>query len=177
MKKFLTVILAVSLLIGSVLVFSSCDMMTSLFNSPELDLEDAKDNLEDNGYSVSYNDDPSQVNVKETLTATYSDSFFSGAKETLNITVYADSKSASLAYDKLKIQKDVQKEFIELQIQEYENILKKYDDDLRSSESDYYEDQIKDLEEQLEELEDAIIGKSGNTVWYGTKQAIDDSKH
>ena len=55
-------------------------------------------------------------------------------------------------------------------------MLSKYDDELTGEEEDYIKEQIKELEKELEEYDDYVIGRSGKTVWYGTKAAIEASK-
>ena len=170
MKKIVTILLAAAMLLSCAVVFSSCAIFTP---KPELDLEDAADNLEDADYYVSYTDDEDNLSVgmEESLSASSDD-----GDDGLYIVKYADAKSASIAYDEAKMEIDNAKEEIKLSIKKYENILKKYEDDLDSDEIDYYEDLIKDLEDELEEYDEYVIGKSGKTVWYGTKDAIEDSK-
>ena len=66
---------------------------------------------------------------------------------------------------------------MELYIESLEHQLKKYEDDLDSDEINEIEDEIKELNKALEKVEDEyVIGRSGKTVWAGTKDAIEDSK-
>ena len=168
MKKIITTLLALAMILSCVVVFSSCSLFAP---KPELDLEDAKDNLEDADYSVSYEDDEDLLGpgVAEQLYAYDDDNF-------LRVTVYEDSKSASLAYDEIKMELDHEKESIKLTIKSIEHVLDKYEDDLEDEEIDELEDMLEEYQDELEEYEDYVIGKSGKTVWAGTKDAIEDSK-
>ena len=95
----------------------------------------------------------------------------------LSIVRYADAKSAKLAYQEIKLKYDYQIDSLKLEIKSLEHQLKKYEDDLDSDEIDEIEDEIKELKEELEEMkEDFVIGRSGKVVWYGTADAIKDSK-
>ncbi len=166
MKKLIVTLLAIAMLLSCVLVFSACAA------KPETDLEKAAENLEDEDYIAIYNDDEDSLpaNVEESLSAT-------GDGENLSVTVYKDSKSASLAYKALKIERDIAIDYYNIQIDTYENLLKKYEDDLDDDDIEKYEEKIDELKEDLKEYkEENVIGKSGKTVWSGTKTAIKDSK-
>ena len=94
----------------------------------------------------------------------------------LYVTVYATTKLAKLDYENRKAQLEYYKESLEREIKKIKHILDKLDDELKSSEIDDYEDDLKDLEKQLKEYKEYVVGISGKTVWYGTKDAIKDSK-
>lgn len=171
MKKIIISLLVVCMLASCIVVFASCNKASSV--KPELDLEEAKDALEDEDYMVQYSDDEDDlgVGVKESLAAYNEDD------DGLYIIVYADSKLANLAYEEVKAEYDVEVESIKREIKQLEHILDKYEDDLDSDEVDEYEDKIKELKKELEEMEeDYTFGKSGKTVWYGTVDAAKDSK-
>ena len=162
MKKFLALLL--------VLVMTFALASCSLFSKPELDLDDAQDNLEDEDYSVRYEDDEDNLGagVEEYLSA------YDDKDNYLRITVYASAKLAKLDYKARKLQIDTQIKETKLEIQQIEYLLENYKKDLDDP-SDY-KDQLKDLEKELEQLEEMVVGKSGKTVWYGTKDAINASK-
>ena len=182
MKKILVVLLALAMLISSVAIFASCGA------KPQLDLEKAKDALEDEDYTVFYSDDDDSEDIpyiEETLYA-YDDD-----DNSITIIRFADAKSAKLAYKQLKIENDAKIDNIKAEIKElkaeiklYEHVLKKYDDELKSDEAEEVEenikeleDEVKDLEKELEEMkDDYVIGRSGKVVWTGTKDAIKASK-
>ena len=59
----------------------------------------------------------------------------------------------------------------------YKHTLNKYDSQLSSEEMDDLKEEIRELEEELEEYEeDYKCGRSGKIVWYGTEDAIEDTK-
>jgi len=166
MKRILAALLALTLLVCGALTLTSCAP------KPELYLEEAKDNLEDADYEVSHVDDEDMLSpaVKESLSAHDDDNY-------LYIVVFNDTKSAKLAYKEFKLESDQEIEALELEIKSIKHYLKKYEDDLDSDVIDEYEDELKDLEKELEEEKDEfVVGRSGKTVWYGTKDAIKDSK-
>ena len=136
------------------------------------DLEAAKANLEDADYSATYTDDEDYLGVGEVERLTASDD----DDNILYVVVYASNKLANLTYEELKANLEAEKESTKREIERIKHILKKFDDELKSAEIDKYEDELKDLEEELEEYKNFVIGKSGKTVWYGTKDAIKDSK-
>ena len=141
---------------------------------PELDLKDAKRNLEDNDYYVTIEDDKDDLapGVEEELRA-YSDDY----DDHLYIYVYEDAAYAKKEYEYAKFEIEVAIEDIKLQIEIAEYQLKHYDNDLSSEEIDELEDDLKELKQELEELqENYVYGRSGNIVWLGTKNAAEDSK-
>ena len=163
MKKILVVLLALAMLVSCVAIFASCGA------KPQLDLEKAKDALEDADYDVSYEDDMSDYTpyIEEYLEA--------GDDDDNEITIirFADTKTAKLYYQSLKLERDYDIDTLKLQIKQAKHQLKKYEDDLSSDEIDALEDEIKELEKELEDMkDDYIIGRSGKVVWVGTKDAI-----
>ena len=153
-----------------VLTFSSVAILSSCGPKPELDLENAAENLEDEKYSVDYDDDCDEAGIEEYLRAT------NGKDDYLYVTVYADAKLAKLAYKELQMEMKQEKEYYKLQLEYYEYMLDEYGKELESEEEDYYKEEIKEYEKYLEEFDEYVIGRSGNTVWSGTKTAIEDSK-
>ena len=141
---------------------------------PNFDLEDAADNLEDEDYYVSYSDDEDELSVGtvEKLTAYDDDNF-------LYVTVYATKKLADMAYEELKLELEREEEDLKREINHYKYLIKKFEDELDDRDKlDYYEEVLEELEDELEELKDSeyVFGQSGKKVWYGTKDAIKDSK-
>ena len=166
MKKLLAMALALVMLMGCVLAFASCG------SKPETDIDDAEDNLKDEGYSVSANDDPSDPMYKATLTASKDDEY-------LRIVWFDSAAVAKLYYQSLQLEEKYEKEELELQIKTLKKVIKLYDDEYKSDELDELEDELKDLEKELKDLKKGdsyVYGRSGKMVWYGTKDAIKDSK-
>ena len=185
MKKTLRSIIALMILLCTVFAISSC------VAQPPKDLETAADNFEDADYDVvMYYDDADDIyiaGVVEYLLARENEK----DGETLYIYVFETAKAAKLYYNTLKLGRDHEIESIKNSIESYkaqikymEYILENCDDDLSKSEIESYEDRIEsyeeDIEEMMEELEELkkeyVLGISGKTVWYGTKQAIKDAK-
>lgn len=167
MKRKLAALLALVMLVGCVAVFASCAA------KPQLDLEKAKDALEDADYTVYYSDESSDSTpyIEATLRASDDDD------EQITIILFADAKTAKLYYEDLKLKHDMEIDELKLQIKTYKHILKKYEGELKSDDITELEDEIKDLEKELEEMkEEQVFGISGKVVWSGTEKAIKDSK-
>lgn len=178
MKKILAKLLAAALVVVMVLTLVACGA------KPELDLEDAAENLEDNGYTVHYTDEDLDVPYAKRLSA-YDDD------NTLVIIEFQDTKSAKLYYESIKMEYDceidelkLELEGLELEKELYEHIIEEYDRDLSNDEIDDYEEEIDDIEDDIKEIEKEIekmkedysFGRSGKIVWAGTVDAIEDSK-
>ncbi|MBR2431308.1 MAG: hypothetical protein IKB23_00140 [Clostridia bacterium] len=158
-----TKLLALLLLVAMTLTMVSCA------GRPKLNIDKAKDNLEDNGYIVVTYDDLT-IGVEEVLSASNGD-------DSLYIGKFDTAKMAKLEYNQLKEKYDYEIKALKLEIKEVKYILKKYKNELKSDEIDYYEDRLKDLQEELEEMKkDYVFGISGKTVWYGTADAAKDSR-
>ncbi len=76
----------------------------------------------------------------------------------LFITVYEDKDAAKEAYDELK------------------DNLDKSIDELKEAIKEAEGEEKDELKKDLENAKDLVVGKSGTTVWYGTKAAIKASK-
>ena len=192
MKKIIVTLLAAAMLLSCTLAFSAC----SLFNpQPETDLEEAMENLEDADYEVDYEEEVDEVGISEQLSA------FNEDGDRITIIVFEDKKLAELEYDKYKLtekmedemekaaEKDAKKHGEDynqsLVVEKYEeksdklayeyakHMLDKYDDELSDEEIENYEDIVDRYANGEPEI---IFGKSGKVFWYGTKQAIEDSK-
>ena len=159
MKKLLALLLAVVCLFACV----SCTP------APKKDLAAAKSNLEAKNYVVFLDDTTDDPTVSETLTAT-------NVNESLYIVRYASNKLAKLALRRAEAQIDAQIEDIKLEIKSIKHIMNKFDDELTTDEMDDYKEELRELEEELEEIKNVVFGRSGKLFWYGTKQAIKDSK-
>ena len=167
MKKILSTLLALVMLVTCFMALSACAPRPYL-----KDLEEAAENLEDADYFATYTDDEDYLGVGEVERLTASDD----DDNMLYVVVYASNKLANLSYEELKASLEAEKESTKREIERIKHILKKFDDELESAEIEKYEDDLEELEEELEEYKNFVIGKSGKTVWYGTKDAIKDSK-
>ena len=161
------IILAALLLVAMVLTFASCG------KKPELDFDDAEKNLKGEDYEVQVIDDDDLLpaGMVEVLRAEDDND------NELYIATFETAKYAKIQYKILKQEHEAEIEATELQIKQIEYMLKHFDGDLESAEIDKYEDKLKNLEKELEELkEDWVIGIKGKTVWYGTADAVEDSR-
>ena len=178
MKKILAKLLAAALVVVMVLTLVACGA------KPELDFDDAAENLEDNGYTVNYTDEDLDVPYAKRLYA-YDDD------NSLVIIEFQDTKSAKLYYENIKMEYDweidelkLELEALELEKETYEHIIEEYDRDLSNDEIDDYEEEIDDIEDDIKEIEKEIkkmkedysFGRSGKIVWAGSVDAIEDSK-
>lgn len=173
-NKKIVIPITATFLVACVALIISLNVFTYHGIKPELDLKDAKRNLEDNDYYVTIEDDKDDLapGVEEELRA-YSDDY----DDRLYIYVYEDAAYAKKEYEYAKFEIEVEIENIKLQIEIAEYQLKHYDKDLSSEEIDELEDDLKELKQELEELqENYVYGRSGNIVWLGTKNAAEDSK-
>ena len=188
MKKIITTLLALAMILSCVLVLSSCSI--SIFApKPELDLEDAAENLEDADYSVSYIDDTDELDVgmEEMLYASEvidredfddEEEYYEAldARNYITIVVYSSKKTADIAYQNAKAELDYEIKSTKLEIKSIQHTLDEYEGDLEDEQIEYYEEKLESLEKALDQLNNTVVGKKGATVWYGTKGAIEDSK-
>ena len=173
MKKILSTILVAVLLVGCVFALASCKSGNG--EKPELDLKAAKKALEKEDYNVTLNGDEDKLDpwIEETLTATNTE-----YGDNLTITVYKDSETAKIMFEKKEkeIKDNIAK--YELEIKYYENLLDEYKNDNKLTEAsiDGFKDSIKNYEDKLENAKELCYGIDGKIVWYGSADAIKDSK-
>lgn len=140
---------------------------------PELDIALAAERLEEEGYSVELEndpDDPDQAGLVIALAAYDDDEFLIMAE-------CENTKVAKLMYKMFKDLMDFAEREVKREIEYYEDLLDELEDELSSTEIDDIEDTIKDLKKQLKTIEeDYAVGRDGKIVWYGTTDAIKDSK-
>ena len=167
MKKFIAVLLVLAVLAGAAYY-----VVNFVINKPNMsDLDALKEKLEKADYMVSYTENgESGDGIIEYFMATNEES-----EDALVIMVFDDKEYAKLYYRELKIRLDYTMKSLELQIDQYEYMLEK-DEDLSESEIERYEKYIEDAEEDLEHYKDIILVRQGDTIWYGTKDAIKASR-
>ena len=146
-------------------------LLTGCSNKPELDFENAKTNLENNGYKVQMCDSYSlDIDVEKELYG-YNDD------EHIYITLYKDVKAARLAYKAMKYSNEYSIKALEIELKIFNNKLDKYKSELSPDEIEIFEKQIDNLEKQIKNLkENYVLGRSGKIIWHGTQQGISDSK-
>lgn len=168
MKKIVSLILALVMALGCTLALTSCG------DSPELDFNKAKLNLEALDYFVTVyeNEDvlrEEYIGANKALYAKKDD-------EKLYIAEFENSSSAKLYVEKYELELERKIEYAELEIEYYEHLLDEYAGQLDSEDIDDYNDEIKELKKDLEEYENEVVGRSGNIAWYGTKAAVEASR-
>ena len=169
MKKLVKV-LAVLLVICSVACMFACS-----FNKvkPELDLSVARDNLEDRKYDVEYDRNPEDGcgAVVVQLEAYGEDD------EYICIFEFESNKVAKAVYKTLSTSINAEIASYEAMIELIELVLKEYSDEMTSDEIDEGEDLIKEYKKGMKEIKDNyVVGISGKYVWYGTPNAVEDTK-
>ena len=165
MKKLFAALLALTMLVG-MFALTSCNA------KPELDLDEAKKELEAAEYTVVVADKKEDIDMPgvEKMLRAYDEK----GENYLYMYVFEDAKTAKLFYQQMKMSYDQQIEQIELEIKYYEHILDTYKDDMDSDEIDDMEDELKDLKKDLEEYKDDYnFGRDGKTVWNGTVKAVE----
>ena len=170
MKKIISALLVLVMLIGCALTLTSCA-------KPELNFEKAKANLEAAGYDVEYSAKAEELKsfgclgLVEALEAENDDG------EEIVIAKFDKTKTAKLYIKEQEMSKERQIEYIKYEIKAAEHMVKTYKDELSADEIKDYNEKIEEAKEALEAMkEDFIVGRSGKTVWYGTKAAVEASK-
>ncbi len=174
MKKILSLVLALMMLVGGVLALSSCGKKVE----PNLDLAAAKTKLEAAEYTVSL------VDKKEELDPGIAKQFRAykdGGEETddqyIYIVEYKDKKLAKLYFEETKAQIDYQIASLKAEIEIMEKTLELYEAEMQSEDINELKDEIKELKEDLTDYEENYtIGIDGCFVWYGTVKAAEASK-
>ena len=185
MKKFISLLLATMMILGCMLTLSSCFLLKN-DPKPELDLEDAQENLEDKDYTVIYKDNEDELpdGVVEQLEAKNEENGY-----TITITVYKDKDLAELAYKAQKLNDEMYTKMYKaddasavrvryapklskIEYQEAKHMLENYKRDLDDDEIEKYK---KIVDEYENGSSDTVYGHSGNVYWYGSKAAVEDS--
>ena len=173
MKKILSLVLALMMLVGGVLALSSCGKV-----KPNLNFDEAKTKLEAAGYEVSIVDKKESLDPGE---AKYFRAYKTGDENTdsqyLYITEYKDKKLAKMYYEEMVTELENSIAAMKAQIEIYERTLKLYQDELDSDTINEINDEIKELNEELVDYEENYTyGISGTVVWYGTVKAAEATK-
>ena len=169
MKKIISALLVFVMLVASVFALTSC-------SKPELNFDKAKANLEAAGYSVTITDDRAEL-MDDYVGAVKALKAYKSSDEQVIIITFDSSKTAKLYIKEYEMEFDREIEYAEFQIRYYEHMLKTYADELDADDKEDYEEEIDELKKDIEEAKaERVIGRSGKTVWYGTKVACDASK-
>jgi hypothetical protein len=194
MKKIISIILALAMLITGMLSLTSCG------DDPELDfaaLKTAFEKANANIYSVNgydpANPKAGQVapkvyeiqegtisenpSVEKYLQISMGDPGDKGSFEFLYVYVFTDSAFASLMIEDIEISREATERECRVQIDICNHFLAdEYKAKLSMEESTMYTTSLQKYTNELMFLEYTRYGKSGNIVWYGTEAAIAQSK-
>ena len=169
MTKHLKKIFFAISLIMLTLTLASCGA------TPKFNLENASENLRERGYYVNYNDDYDDADdedmmLKETLTA-------SKNGEYVQIYKFNDLRTAKLYYKALKTERNYEIKALKYEIKIMRHFMIRYAFKLEAEDFEDIMEEIKDLQDEIKELKkENVVGRIGNTVWHGTKEAIEDTK-
>ena len=173
MKKSLSLCFACVLLLCSLTAFASCA------ERPELDFATAAENLEAEGYTVSYytaEDHDLAEGIVRYLMA-YEGSDFHDKDDYFIMEEYDDTRMAKLAYLEQKRIFDAKLEEYELKIKTLERTLELYSDDLNDAVREDYKSKLKYYKQELDRWEDEFtVGRFGKTVWYGAVDILEDTE-
>ena len=166
MKKILKSIVAILLIISSIFTLVSCAR-------PKKDIDEAADNLRDNGYNVTFtSSDEADVGIEAKLVA------YKNGSMCLQFIEFGSIKLAKLYYQALRmaIQNEIQEN--KLSIKAMKHMINRFKDDLSSDEISSYKQMIVDLKAENKELREQLncTGRSGKYVWQGDLEAIKATK-
>ena len=174
MRKFLAILIVLALLAGG--AYHAYDYITSrpLFD----DLDAAKENLENADYVVTYMTQEDMLGsylADEGIVKYFVAEDDSEDDNMLLIAVFESNELAKIYYKQMKNQLDAMIKNTKLQIQLLEYKLEN-SDDLTDDEIEDFKEEIEDYKEDLKEYRNYVIGREGDTFWYGTKDAVKASK-
>lgn len=177
MKKFLAVLICVLTVVACAVPMTGCSLFAP---KPETELSVAEENLKAEGYEVYTNelqttdDIIDNAGVQKSLSAKkYEDGEIVSS---LVIRIYSRKSVAKAVYKQFKLELDVSKDFLKAEISYIEAMLEEYEYDLSSEEKTEFNEELAELKEELETYNDIVYGRSGDTIWYGHKSAIEASK-
>ena len=158
MKKILSIFLVLVTMLAMCMSLVACGGPR-----PCLNLDKAEDCLEDNDYYVTIVDgdelDTIGYAVKERLYAE------DDGDNYIYIYEFKTVKAAKLYYEYIGAHYGKGSP----EYKAAKRLLRKYGDDMEREDR-------KDLEDYIEEMEEEVCGRSGKYVWYGTKDALEDTK-
>lgn len=169
MKKILKSIVAILLIISSIFTLVSCAR-------PKKDIDEAADNLRDNGYTVTfYSSDENGAGIADKISA-YKTTYDGTLR--LQLVEFESTKLAKLYYQALRIAIQEKIKENKLSIKAMKHMINKFKDDLSSDEISSYKQMIVDLKAENKELREQLncTGRSGKYVWQGDLEAIKATK-
>ena len=165
MKKIFKSIVAIVLIISCLMALVSC-------SAPKLDVKQAKKNLEEEKYSVTFKQGG---DADEGITAyLYAKKVTSDGTHSLLLIEFETTKYAKLYYQALRMEIENEMEENRLEIKMIEHILDQYRSQLSGSEIERYNETLDEIKEENEKLQEKLncTGRSGKFVWQGDSAAI-----
>lgn len=190
MKKLMLIVLACTMSLVCILSMSAC----AAGEKPELDIREAKKNLEEMDYSVEIikgrdlGADDIGLPLPAEIGVTVSDAAVEEVLMAVNNYGHSDSTGLQIIYFKeqkfAKTFYEYLNSYLKSGIEAYEKnkellefVLKNYEKDLSSGQINDLQDSIKEVEKEIKLLkENRVIGRSGKVVWLGDATAVKDSK-
>ncbi len=163
------------LLIASALSLTACDLFAP---KPETNIRSAAAALTDRGYTVNTSGalpvDGYEDDVKRSLYATKSGS--SDFEDEVWLVEFKDEDAAKDFYKEIKAFLNEEIEELEDELKELKQDFEDEEDYMSSSERKIAKELLKQQEEEVDKIKEIVIGRSGKTVWCGSKDAIEDTK-
>ena len=177
MKRLLSLLLATVLLVGCMFSLIACG---NVGPKPELDLDTAAENLEDEDYEVEVIDDADELEELEDSAMCGVEEYLTAYKRVekkngeykylrLQIIVFEDSKTAKKYFEFIKLRYDMQVYELEQEIEELKDEIKDIEKEIEYVESQMefmqylmdefdvdYDDEYEELEEEIDELKEEI---------------------
>ena len=177
MKKFLTVLLCVATVIACALPMAGCSLFVE---KPETDLETAKENLITAGYTIeTYYELNSISEIAEKRgIADYLEASKDYGDDEYEVVImrFGNSNLAIAYYKELKATRNAAIDYANAEIDYYEEFLDDYSSAISSERKENIQEKLSDYKDEVEEYNDLILGRSGEYVWYGQKEAIKATK-
>ena len=193
MKKIISMILALVMIVGGMFALTSCG------SDPELDfaaLRAAFEKANDNICKVnSYNPEnpktssnialykieevtnPSDPSLEKYMLITRSNPDDSAYYEFLYVYVYKDSSSAKVKLEEIERQREADRERLEAEIEICKHFTaEEYEAKITADQRNMYKNNLTKYESDLIYIDYTSCGRDGNIVWYGTEVAITQSK-
>ncbi|MBQ2713296.1 MAG: hypothetical protein IJF71_07955 [Clostridia bacterium] len=165
-KRTLYTVVGVLLAVVSIL-FCGCNDTT-----PHLNIENARDNLKQRDYYVSFDMKDTFFEGYEYCIDSYLEAESNLSDDAIILVKFNKVKDASLFYECILLPR-INSLYSISETEFLTHLLKKYNTSMTSTE---YNKLYDTMRENKNEIEDIGYGQSGKYVWYGTKRAIKDSK-
>ena len=166
MKATFKILLVLALVLAMVMGLVACG------SSPLLELSEAVDNLKAEDYYVQYHTRKSDLEpgMAEMLEA-------ESDEEEITIIIFRDSSTAKAYFEIKEKEREVQITLLESELEYLEQKLEYFEADMDAEELEDIDEQIEEIKQSLLDYEEKyVLDRSGEAVWFGTKNAVEDTK-